>query len=321
MKKIIKTMSVTLRSILSYLPSIGLVSKPTFRKNGISAIIPTHNEEWIEPSLRSLKHFVDEIVIVDTSTDSTSGIIKKVAAEEELNLRLIKYEDKSNSIMSRGDILVEKLNIALQNTHHKWICKWHPDFIARTSGESNIVNLREKILNLNDSRYFQIFPFILRLGGDLFHFSHISRNEAHLFTYSPKLVFKDKGKYQLIIVPKFYQSLWIKEIFIFHLSGVKSAEYLLCREFRTAWRELHDYDRFPTLQEYTRYRVEKDWDIKDIKKAAAYNLMKLFKKVIPYDKNKFGEHPEVLKEHLKNPKYKIINKDGTIIGRNDTLQN
>ena len=321
MKKIMKAMSVTLRSFLSYLPSVGLVSRPTFRKNGISAIIPTKNEEWIEQSLRSLKHFADEIVIVDTSTDNTPNIIKKVAAEEKLNLRLIKHKDKSNSIMSQGGTLVEKCNIALQNTHYRWIFKWHPDMIARTSGKSNIINLRERILRLDNSRYFQVFLSILRLGGDLFHVTGVGSDEAYLFTYSQKLVFKNKGKFQLLMVPKYYKSIWVKEIYIFHLSLVKSAEYLLCREFRTAWRELGDYNRFPTLQEYTKYRVEKDWDIKELKKVTAYNLTELCKKVAPYDKNKFGEYPEVLKEQLKNPKYKIIYEDGIVIGRNDILEN
>lgn len=316
-----RTVTATLRSFLSYLPSIGLVSKPTFREDGISAIIPTKNEEWIEPSLRSLKHFADEVVVVDSSTDDTPNVIKRVAAEEELNLRLIRYKENVNSIMSQGDTQVEKLNIALQNTHYKWISKWHPDFIARTSGELNIVHLREKILNLNNGRYFQVFPSILRLGLDLFHFAGVSTNEAHQFTYSPKLVFKNKGKWQPLIVPRFYKSVRVKEIFIFHLTFVKSAEYLLCRRFRTDWRELNDYDRFPTLQEYTKYRVEKDWDIKDMKEVAAYNLMELCKSMAPYDKNRFGEYPKVLKDYLKNPKHKIIYKEGKIIGRNDILKN
>ena len=56
--------AVRLGNTLCYLPYIGWVPKPS-RKNGISVMIRTRNEEeWIELSLLSIKDFADEIVVV-----------------------------------------------------------------------------------------------------------------------------------------------------------------------------------------------------------------------------------------------------------------
>jgi hypothetical protein len=108
------------REILSFLLSVGLVAPPSsFRPNGISLMIGTKNEEWIDLSLRSAKEFADEIVVVDKSTDDTPDIIRKVSSEEQLNLKLIRYKEKTTLILSDGEAYTEQSNIALQNTSYR----------------------------------------------------------------------------------------------------------------------------------------------------------------------------------------------------------
>lgn len=69
------------------------------------------------------------------------------------------------------------------------------------------------------------------------------------------------------------------------------------------------------------YRIKKDWNIEDIEEAARYYVNEILcKSLVPYDKNQLGEYPELLKKELVNPRYKVIYKDGKIIGRNDTLK-
>jgi hypothetical protein len=45
--------------------------------------------------------------------------------------------------------------------------------------------------------------------------------------------------------------------------------------------------------------------------------VEICKTVIPYDKMKCGDYPDLLKRQLENPKYKLIYEKGKIIGRND----
>ena len=66
-----------LNIIFQKLPFLGLVRTSNTRKQGISALMRVKNEvDWVELSVLSIKDFVDEIIIVDSSTDSTTQIIK-----------------------------------------------------------------------------------------------------------------------------------------------------------------------------------------------------------------------------------------------------
>jgi cellulose synthase/poly-beta-1,6-N-acetylglucosamine synthase-like glycosyltransferase len=69
---------------------IGYYEDPRSRPQGISAMVITYNEEdWIEPSILSIKDLVDEYVIMDSSTDRTPDIIERVKSEHGLNIRLL----------------------------------------------------------------------------------------------------------------------------------------------------------------------------------------------------------------------------------------
>ena len=316
----IKTaMRITLGNTLCYLPYIGLIPKPS-RKNGISVIIGTKDEEeWIELNLQSLKDFADEIVVIDSSTDRTPEIVEKVASKYNLNLRLIRY-GVDGWIKTKEH--AEVWNIGLRNTSFRWILLWEGDFIAKKS----IMNLKKEILSLNPNMYHVIPLPVVDLDLDVFHQNRYSKLnlESRLHTYSDDLIWGDRGRFEVLHIPFYYKPIY-KYILrghhhIFHLASLKNARRLLFRAFWTDWRELRDYNKFPKLEDYVMYRSKKDWDIDDIEEAARYyvNIIRC-KNLVPYDKERFGEYPELLKEELKNPRYKVIYKDGKIVGRNDTL--
>ena len=309
---------------LCYLPYIGLISKPS-RKNGISVMIRTRNEEeWIELSLLSIKDFADEIVVVDASTDKTPEITRDVASKYDLNLKLIGLQTESNYGETKE--YTNHSNIALKNTSLRWVLRWDGDYIAKSS----IINLKKEILGLNPNIYYAFSLPVVNLEGDIFHQMQGRRLnklniESRLHTYSDALKYEDMGMYEVLHIPFYYKRSYKyvlkRQYHIFHMDSVKSAKRLLFRRFWTDWRELKDYNRFPILDDYVAYRIKKDWNIEDIEEAARYHLNEILcKSLVPYDKNQFGEYPELLKKELVNPRYKVIYKDGEIIGRNDTLR-
>jgi glycosyltransferase involved in cell wall biosynthesis len=52
-------------------------------------MVITYNEEdWIEPSILSIKDLVDEYIVMDSSTDKTPEIVERVKSEHGLNIKL-----------------------------------------------------------------------------------------------------------------------------------------------------------------------------------------------------------------------------------------
>jgi len=317
-----------LGNTLCYLPYIGLVPKPS-RKNGVSVMIRTRNEEeWIELSLLSIKDFADEIVVVDASTDITPEIVEDVASKYELNIKLIRYEPLyPDTYMLRQVDYVNQSNVALKNTTFRWVLRWDGDFLARTSGKYSIMNLHEKIMSKSTKMYHAVSVPVINLEGDVFH-QHLNGKmniEGRLLTYSEHLRYEDRRRFEVLRISYYYKPylkfVFKREYYIFHMDTLKNAQNLLFRRFWTDWRELNDYNRFPRLEDYVMYRIKKEWGIDNIEEAARYYVNEILcKSLVPYDKNQFGDYPELLKKELENPRYKVIYKDGEIIGRNDTLR-
>lgn len=307
-----------LGSFLSCAPRLGLIPKPS-RENGISVIVGTRNEEeWIEAALLSIKDFADEIIVVDASKDKTPRIVEKLARKYK-HISLIHRE--TDRMWSSAKEHSDDLNFALRKTRFKFIVKWDADMIARTSGKASILELRRKILSLNESKYYMISLPIVNLAGDLLHQprSYKVNKEPRIVTFSQGLRWIDKGRWEVLKVPFFYKVLSLNRFYAFHPYRVKSARELLFKHFWCDWRETRDFDKFPDLEHYVRYRIERDWGITSLKDATKYYTIKFCQSLVPYDRKKFGDYPELLRERLKVPKYEVIVKNGRIIGRNDVL--
>ena len=52
---------------------------------------------------------------------------------------------------------------------------------------------------------------------------------------------------------------------------------------------------FPSLEAYTTFRVKRDWNM-TMEEAGKKFSEELMKKLIPYDKEKFGELPKVVQQ-------------------------
>jgi len=300
------------RFFLSFSPVIGLTEKPISKPNGISVFMRAKNEEdWIKYSILSISDFADEIIVGDNGSQDKSVQIVKDLIDKGLNIKL--YECPEMRIN-------ELTNFLLKKASYRWVMKWDADFVARTTGEYSISTLRQKLLNMDRDRYYLMELSHICLSGDLYHQNpnELTHKEEYIYTNSDRLTFVHPGTCESLKSPKYYTVKKLAGHYSFHID-VKSADRILARTYWFDWMELKDYLRFPTLSSYVDYRVRNENQFKSVQEAELHFVTEACKRLVPYDDRKFGEHPEILKEELYHPKYRIIYKDGKILGRNDIL--
>ena len=310
----------TARYCFSYLPKVGLVKPPPNRPNGISAVVRSCNDEWIEFSLRSIRDFTDEIIVVDASTDDTPAKVRELAEKEIPKIRLIHLSLPLDMLMGDTETYTYHSNIGLRYAKYRWVVIWDADFIAYTSGPNSIMGLKEILLNLDPKLYYRVNIGFLYLDGDFFHIGPLGfriRREVFAFTWAPHVKFYDAGRFELIKFPSYYRRIIIPKIYAVHLVTVKNARYLLYRKYWTDWREERDFQRFPTIQEYVRYRLKEDYNIDSEEEGIKRVFAELASNLIKCDYLK-ENCPEVLRDEIKAPRYKILyDESGRIMGRND----
>lgn len=291
---------------------------PHKKREGLSAIIKVKNEEeWIRLSISSILDIVDEVIVVDNgSTDNTREIVTNIADKED-KVNLVFYPNEG--------AIARPLNLALKKVKCKWILVWDGDFIAKTSGENNIIYLREEIMKYNKKHYLIQLPLVY-LFGDLFHQQKhsLAPFQDRLYTVSPNLKYIQQ-RFELLVgerywgrrLPLYYNVIRIPKIYGFH-ANVKSAYRYLLRRFWTDWMQANDYHNFPKLTDYVRYRSKLIWDTYDLNEASRFNMKDicLHGQLVPYNQ-KFGDYPDLLLEKLHQPRYKLIYQNGKIVGRND----
>jgi len=260
------------------------------RKSGISAMICTMNEEdWIEPSILSIKDLVDEYVVIDSSTDRTPEIISEVAKEHGLNLRMNRVE--------AGDLVVAR-NLALKVSEYKWILHWDADFIAR---EDMPQHVKELVDGLDPRRYYLIYWPHICLDGDLFHQNpNMKLHVEHwLFTYSSKLKYTRVNYHDSLIAPlTHYKTIYINKPLSFHLRTVRSPLRLLYKHLWYMMRKEGLEGKIP-LDKYVKRKIEELYGTSDINEAASIYLKEYVKRLDRYDKAIFGDYPRILKDYVK----------------------
>ena len=300
---------------LSYLPSLHAIRRPeAWRAPGLSAMMTVKNEEeWVELSLRSISTIADEIVFVDNgSTDATLDVAMRTAERYNLPARILSFVSED---------FCAAVNYALSQTTRRWIFRWHGDFIGRTSGNSSLRQLRRRIEQLDTERYFCLLVGPVSLDGDVYHQEYQSEVELEplIFTYSPRLQFRQSGRFETLSVPYFYEKIDIHDLYFFHMRWVKPPIRLLYRWFWTEWMGLVDKSRWPTLTDYVKYKIREQWGDSELHEAANALVNSRCKKFVPYDEKRFGEYPDLLRDILRRPPFRIVYREGKIVGRSDAL--
>ena len=291
------------RNALSTLPKLGLVKKPNFHREGISFIIPVKDEErWIKPCILSIEPVADEIIVVDGSVeDSTTGIVESLSKRFDKIKHIRFYWQAVNAFAL-------SLHIGLVNASYKWVFKWDSDYVAKST--ESLMEWKNRLDRLDQKKYFVIDVPRINLEGDLLHQPKncpFGIYEGRLFTWSPELKWALKDNYYSEQIsgdsiwghrfPPWYKILRWHEPYIFHCN-IKSPKRMLMRMF---WDDyvLNRDARFQSLQDYTAYRVNGEWHM-SMEEAQKKVMDTHLQNLIPYDKSRFGDLPEILTEHLKN---------------------
>lgn len=289
---------LAIRNITSLAPKLGLMKKPKYHKDGVTFLVAVKDEEkWIKPCIQSIQDVADEIIVIDSSIeDNTTKIVESLAADNPKIKHIKFYYGGFNAFAL-------SLHIGLVSANYKWLFKWDSDLIAKSpEAMKEWIN---RLKHLDRDRYYVIDVPRINLEGDLEHQPRsepFGGYEGRLFTWSPELRWMVKKNYFEQIsgdsiwghrFPPYFNNIRWHDPYIFHCN-IKSPKRTLARKY---W---HDYmaqkeSRFATLEEYAAHRIRQDEGIsmeEGIKKA----MEQIAKDLIPYDKARFGELPELLKK-------------------------
>lgn len=298
------------RRIVSIGPLMGVVPCP-IQPMGISIVMRVKDEiDWIRPSIESIKGIADEIIVVDNgSTDGTYEILEEMASNEKGLIKMWRKPDLDHCSLS---------NFALEQTAFRWVFRWDGDMVAHTSGDHNILKLRDRLLSLNSKRYYLVYLRHINLSGDLFHqdsreMVHI---EEYINTYSAQAHYVHPGRFEAVKVPKYYRPLFWYEPYSFHVN-VKPAHRMLLRYFWEEWMELKDYGRYPMLEDYVEEKIKDEFETDLWKEAEKFCVKRVCSNFVRFNPQIFGPYPDLLKPYLGKPKYRLMYKDGKIVGRNE----
>ena len=290
---------MNIRNMVSVLPKLGLVKKPNFHKDGISFIVPVKDEEkWIKPCILSIERVADEILVVDSSVEDNTTKIVEALAKRYDKIKHIRFYWEGVSAFALS------CHIGLVNASYKWVFKWDSDFVAKNN--EALMEWRSRLDHLDKNTYFVIDVPRINLEGDLLHHPKtcpFGIYEARVFTWSPELKWTLKDNYWEQVsgdsiwghrFPPWYKILRWHDPYIFHCN-IKNPRRMLMRMFWMDYMINRD-DRFQSLEAYTAYRVQKDWHM-SLEEAQVKAIESLKKDLIPYDKARFGDLPEILTHH------------------------
>jgi glycosyltransferase involved in cell wall biosynthesis len=293
-----------IRDVLSNMPKIGVIEKPRFNPEGISFVIPVKNEErTIEVCILSIMHVADEIIVVDSSTDSTPKIVSSLAKKYPKIKHIRFYCDDVNSFALQ-------LNIGLTCVRYKWVFKFDADMVAK----EEIYKWKEKLSKLDKDKYYVVDCSYINLAGDIFHQPkgrEFDGQEGKIFTWHPTLrwILKPNHAEQVIgdsfygqRYPLFYKVIRFYESYIFHVN-IKNPKRNLERCF---WGDYLKFKgrfkgkSFNDLDKYVRFRIKNDWNV-SYEEALIRVNNRIKNNLVPYDRKRFGDLPELIIKKINAP--------------------
>lgn len=325
-----------IRRVVSLAPLVGLVRRPPERPQGITACVRVKgDEEWIEPSLLSIREFADEILVLDNgASPKTQNALHRI--RDDLG-DLLQLEQHSHLD------LFQVSNLGLEKARFRWVVRWDADFVAHTNGAGDIRNLRRYLLALNPGYYYLVYLPAAEVAGDLLHqfpdlwmrcdgqvhtascwasYVPVRRTLKVSALPSPDRTLRNKATLRTTLeslrVPKFYRILRWNQMSYFHVN-VKSARHSLMRHFWLEWLGQGDFRSFPTLESYALAQIRNKWALTDLEEAADYFMAHYCRGLVPFDAQRCGPYPDVLRPFLVKPRYRVEYRDGQIVGRTEDL--
>jgi len=270
-------------------------------------LIPTQNsEQTILLCVESFLSFADEIIIVDNgSTDSTLEILGEIDEKYEH----VKVFDKPEL-----PDLYHNRQYALKKSKYAWVVRIDSDYVAYTSGEFDIRNLRNKIL----SEPLSLFPKtyttkMINVAGS-FDQTFLRKMEpggkerervvqslsARIIRWYPFMKFVRLGRWEGIRFQRYLPKQELDIPYWMHLHKFQSKMTLLFRSERTKWRQSGDFKRFPTLKSWVEFAVAERYGTTDLEEAARLHYEeRVVPKFFPYDPETYFPYPDRVLEAMK----------------------
>lgn len=283
------------------------------RPNGISVLVACQNEEAIvHLCIKSFLDFGDELIVVDNgSHDRTKEIVRDLEVKHPQKIKFFDVPELPDLYHNR--------QYAFEKSKYRWVVRLDSDYVAYTEGEESIYRLRKHLLNLRSG----FIPHCIgvpqtNVTGD---FAHTGKERTAVLTpldpgyYVPPPVskpmmriyevfsgfrFKRLGRWEGIRyqnILRRFQVNWPYPVWM-HCNLKSNINYLY-RSERTNWRELGDYERFPTLRDYLVNVVPDKYKTGDLDQAAQIYLRNnLYPCLQPYDTRRYYAYPSFVQEQM-----------------------
>jgi glycosyl transferase family 2 len=327
-------MSRWLRRVCSEAARLGLGPRPADRPNGITAMVRVRGEEpWIEPSIRSVEAFANEILVLDNGAGpSTRRRLDALADTLGSRLRVERCPELD---------LFDLSDRGLARARFRWIIRWDADLVAHTSGPGDIRRLREHLLGVDRSRYELWHVPAVEVAGDLRHQLPAMgfRNDGQVVVWSRALRYVKNTRtlpggalepharvlrpdrpvrqtLEALRTPIYYRvRRWPRPAY-FHVN-VKSARHMLLRHFWLDWVDAVAGGSRLTQEAYVVRRVAEEWGIHDLAEAERRYVERYCALLVPFDAAACGPYPDLLRPHVDAARYRLEYRDGVVTGRRE----
>jgi len=265
-------------------------------------------DDWLEISVRSIIDFVDELIIVDDgSADKTPEIIKNLSEEFD-NIKILSPPKIKNKYRFSSI-----LNHAFSSARNDWVMHWAGDFIAYTEGPNSIQKLFEKVLENNEEWDAIVFK-TPNLSGDIYHYE-----DNKEFAGPEPYIFKkgymrfDPHIYSDNRFPKEGMKFcWTHEGHHFlHINTLKSLSKLAYRSNMNRYMLRSDEEVEISYWEWlARFRLGKEEvssvEVEKVRSSIIDQTREMSKRYLPYDFEKWGQHPSILFSNENWKKFNIV---------------
>lgn len=234
------------RNILRFFPHYNVN-----RMDGVSAIVLLRDEPLAFDSIISILPFVDEVIVVDSSSISydlpISNKIVYVHAPPEQDMQF---------------------KIGMLLSHFRWLLRWDGDFLSVPETKEFLDTIR----SIKDG-YWQVKTMVVNVNDNKVDYL---QKEQYAFTFHPEILtanykplkhFSDivskirgglPGRICYGMLPYFFGQIDIDMVFAEHHYKCKSKQRLLEREHQAQWSMLSDKERsgFGSFENYIKIKTE-----------------------------------------------------------------